>query len=70
MVAALGSYDSARTAAAQRERFVVRVVNPNYPDRPTLPRRFLSFLETLAAAAAAYAIIALAIAGVRDHQGI
>ena len=67
---ALESYDQARAVAAQRERFVVRVTNPNYPDEPVLPKRFLSFIETIIVAVAGYAIIALAIAGVRDHQGI
>ncbi|MGZ8370256.1 MAG: hypothetical protein ACXWVH_04275 [Caulobacteraceae bacterium] len=70
LVAALESFDQARALASQRERFVVRVVSPNYPDEATLPRRFLSFIETVLVALAAYAIVALAIAGVSDHQGI
>ena len=56
--------------ASQRERFLVRAVNPNYPDSPTLPKRILRFFEVLAVAVALYAIVALSIAGVRDHQGI
>ncbi|HEX8232968.1 MAG TPA: hypothetical protein VF559_06465 [Caulobacteraceae bacterium] len=69
LVAALESYDQARTVASQRERFLVRVTNPSYPDEATLPNRPLNFLEAILAAMAAYAIIALVIAGVRDHQG-
>lgn len=69
LVTALASYDQARTIASQRERFLVRVTNPNYPDEATLPNRVLNFFEAILAAVAAYAIIALAIAGVRDHQG-
>ena len=70
LVAALGAYDNALAVASQRERFLVRIVNPNLPDRPTQPKRLLSFLEALLVVVAAYGIIALAVAGVRDHQGI
>ncbi len=70
LVAALGSYDAALAVAGQRERFLVRIVNPNLPDRPTEPKRLLTFLEALLVVVAAYGIVALAIAGVRDHQGI
>lgn len=67
---ARAQYDQARVLASQRERFLVRAVNPNYPDSPTLPKRILRFFEVLAVAVALYAIVALSIAGVRDHQGI
>lgn len=70
LVAALSSYDQARATASQRERFLVRIIPPHVPDRPTLPNRMLSFIEALLVAAAAYGIIALIVAGVRDHQGI
>ncbi len=70
LVAALGAYDNALAVASQRERFLVRIVNPNLPDRPTQPKRLLSFIEALLVVVAAYGIIALAVAGVRDHQGI
>jgi len=70
LVAALSAYDSARILAGQRERFLVQVVSPHLPDRPTLPNRLTAFLETLMVVLAAYGILALAIAGVRDHQGI
>ena len=70
LVAALSSYDSAKSLASQRERFLVKITSPNLPDRPALPHRLLSFIESLIVIVAAYGIIALAIAGVRDHQGI
>jgi capsule polysaccharide export protein KpsE/RkpR len=56
--------------ASQRERFLVRAVDPNYPDEPTLPKRILRSFEVIAIAIALYAIVTLTIAGVRDHQGI
>ena len=70
MVAALSSYDAARTLANQRERFVVPAVAPNLPDEPTEPHRLAAFLEAMLVLTAVYGIVALAIAGVRDHQGI
>lgn len=70
LIATMASYDAARAVAGQRERFVVKVVAPHLPDRPSRPHRLLSFLESLIVAIAAYGVIALAVAGVRDHQGI
>lgn len=70
LVAALSAYDSARTLADQRERFLVRVTEPNVPDDPALPNRLLDFFEAMIIAIAAYGILALSIAGIRDHQGI
>ena len=40
LAAAMQNYDSARLVASQRERYLVRAVNPNFPDQPMLPRRF------------------------------
>jgi capsular polysaccharide transport system permease protein len=70
LVAALSSYDAARTLASQRDRFVVPAVPPSLPDEATEPHRLSSFLEALLVLIAVYGIVALAIAGVRDHQGI
>ena len=70
LIAALSSYDAARTLANQRERFVVPAVAPNLPDEPTEPHRLAAFLEAMLVLTAVYGIVALAIAGVRDHQGI
>ena len=70
LVAALGAYDAARAVAGQRERFIVRITNPIVPDRATRPHRLFSFLETMMVLVALYGVGALAIAGVRDHQGI
>lgn len=70
LVAALGAYDAARAVASERERFVVPAVAPNLPDEPTEPHRLTAFLEAMLVLIAVYGIVALAIAGVRDHQGI
>ncbi len=70
LVAAMSAYDAARAVAGQRERFLVRITNPNLPDEAALPHRLVSFIEALLVLVAIYGILALAIAGVRDHQGI
>jgi capsular polysaccharide transport system permease protein len=70
LVAAMSAYDTARSVANQRERFVVPAVQPNLPDVATEPHRLSSFLEAMLVLIAVYGIVALAIAGVRDHQGI
>lgn len=70
LAAALQAYDGARVLADQRERFLVRVTEPNMPDEPALPNRWLDLFEAMIIAIAAYGILALSIAGIRDHQGI
>ena len=70
LIAALASYDSAKTLASERERFIVQVIPPDLPETATEPHRLTSFLEALFVLVAVYGIVALAIAGVRDHQGI
>ena len=70
LVGALTAYDSAKTLASQRERFIVQVIPPDLPETATEPHRLLSFVEALLVLVAVYGIVALAIAGVRDHQGI
>lgn len=69
-VAALEAYDAAKGLANQRETFIVPVVPPTLPQDPALPHRMTAFLETLLVLIAVYGIVALAIAGIRDHQGI
>jgi capsular polysaccharide transport system permease protein len=70
LVAAQAAYDGAVSLATQRDRFLVRVIEPNLPEKASEPHRLLAFFEALIVLIAAYGIIALAIAGVRDHQGI
>ena len=70
LVSATTAFDAARAVAQQREKYVVRVVNPSRPDRAAEPRRFLDFLMVMLFAVAGYAIVSLAIAGIRDHRGV
>lgn len=70
MQAALASLDQARLLANQRERFVVRIVDPNIPSTPTRPRRIAMFLLSMTLVTIGYGIVYFAIAGVRDHEGV
>lgn len=70
LVAALTAYDAAKSLASQRERFIVPVIAPNLPQTATEPKRLIAFFEALFVLVAVYGVVALAIAGVRDHQGI
>jgi capsular polysaccharide transport system permease protein len=70
VAATRAAYETARALASQHEKFVVRVVNPNRPDVPTEPKRFLDFLMVILFAMTGYAIVSLLIAGIRDHRGV
>jgi capsular polysaccharide transport system permease protein len=66
--AALTGLEASRLDARRQQVFLERVVNPSLPDRPEEPKRlkmvFLIFVSSLLA----YGIIALVIAGLREHQ--
>ena len=55
-------------AEARRQQFYLeRVVDPNVPDMPLLPRRLLNILVVAAAAACLYAIAWMFIVGILEH---
>jgi capsular polysaccharide transport system permease protein len=70
LVGARTASDAAQSLASQRERFIVQVLPPDLPQTATEPRRLTTFLEALFVLVAVYGVVALTIAGVRDHQGI
>ncbi|NWG45593.1 MAG: hypothetical protein HXY25_03485, partial [Alphaproteobacteria bacterium] len=70
LVAAMAAFDAARVSAEQRSRFLVPIINANRPDQATLPRRWASFGLLLLFASVAYGIVAFAVAGIRDHEGV
>jgi capsular polysaccharide transport system permease protein len=56
------------SAEAQRQQFYLeRVVDPNLPDMPLLPRRLLDVLVVAAAAACLYFIGWMLIVGILEH---
>lgn len=55
-------------ADAQRQQFYLeRVVDPNFPDMPLLPRRFLNVLIVAAAAISLYFVAWMFIVGILEH---
>ncbi|MGF1454477.1 MAG: hypothetical protein ACFB6R_03770 [Alphaproteobacteria bacterium] len=70
LISALTALDTARALAEKRQRFLVRIVNPNLPMEATEPRRVLSFILTLILIVVAYGIISFTIAGINDHRGV
>jgi capsule polysaccharide export protein KpsE/RkpR len=69
LVTSQAGLDAAKSVATQKELFVVAIIHPELPDRPTLPARIWDIISIIVIAATLYGILALAIAGVRDHQG-
>ena len=67
---AKSAYEQARAQAQQREKYVVQIVSPNVPDKAIEPERIRDFLMVMVFAVTGYAIVGLAIAGIRDHQGV
>lgn len=70
LISALTALDAARTVAEQRERFLVRIVNPHLPHDSTEPRRVLYFILTLIIVVVGYGIVSFTIAGINDHRGV
>jgi capsular polysaccharide transport system permease protein len=55
-------------AEAQRQQFYLeRVVDPNMPDAPLLPRRLVNILVVAAAALSLYFIAWMLIVGILEH---
>lgn len=58
----------ARTEAQRQQYYLERVVDPNVPDTPLLPKRFLNVLVVFAAAMCLYFIIWMFAIGVLEHS--
>jgi len=66
--AALTGLEGARLDARRQRVFIDRVVNPNLPDKAAEPQRFKMISLVLITTLIAYSIMALVIAGLREHQ--
>ncbi|BBC71352.1 capsule polysaccharide export protein [Altererythrobacter sp. B11] len=64
---ALAALADAKNEARRQQVYVERIVDPNLPDEPIEPRRLRGILATLAIGFAAWGILAMLIAGVREH---
>lgn len=65
--AAAAAMEAAREQASRQQLFVVRLVEPNLPQKATFPKGFKSTLSVFLALAIAYGIGWLLTAGVREH---
>jgi capsular polysaccharide transport system permease protein len=67
MNAANASLVQARAEAQRQQFYLERVVDPNAPDMPLLPRRFLNVLIVFAAATCLYFIAWMFLIGILEH---
>jgi capsular polysaccharide transport system permease protein len=64
---AIGSLEVARADAQRQQVFLMRVVEPNLPERATFPKAMFNTMTLLIALTVLYAIGWLVIAGAREH---
>lgn len=62
--------DAARVEARQQKLYLVRVVNPGLPDKPSLPNRWAAILAVLISTMLIYSIGWLIWAGLREHRQV
>lgn len=66
--AARARYEEERVRAAKERLYVIQVVEPNLPERPSLPRPWRTSLLIFIGLCVAYGIGWMLLAGVREHQ--
>lgn len=64
---AIGSMEAARADAHRQQVFLMRVVEPNMPERATFPKAMFNTLTLLVALTVLFAIGWLVLAGAREH---
>ena len=64
---ALGALEAAKLDALKKKIFIERIVQPNLPDYPLLPKRLFGILTTIAISWVIWFILRLLAAGARDH---
>lgn len=67
MVQATAAVITAKEESRRQKLYLDRIVNPNLPDEPILPRRWFSIFAVFASALLVYALGWLVLAGVREH---
>ncbi len=68
LTAANAALVQARAEAQRQQFYLERVVDPNLPDMPVLPSRFLNILVVFAAALCLYFIVWMFVVGVLEHS--
>lgn len=64
---AIGSMEAARADAQRQQVFLMRVVEPNMPERATFPKAMFNTITLLVALTVLFAIGWLVLAGAREH---
>jgi capsular polysaccharide transport system permease protein len=67
LASALTSLEVARSAAARKQLYLERLVQPNLPDRATEPRRLRTVLTVFLVGLVAWGVLSLVFASVREH---
>lgn len=68
LAAAMATLEQARNDAQRQQLYLERIVQPSRADAPAEPRRLRAFLATLALSLVAWGVLALLVAGVREHR--
>jgi capsular polysaccharide transport system permease protein len=66
---AVDGYDAARRELDKQQLYLVRVDQPNLPDRASYPRILIGTLTVFAGCMILWSMITLLVASVRDHMG-
>ena len=67
LTSALASLEQARNEAIRKQLYLERIVQPSKPDVAMEPRRLRAVLTTMILGMIAWGILAILIAGVREH---
>ena len=67
LASAMASLETARNEAAKQHFYLVRVVEPNLPEKALYPKRMLTVVTVFVALCFTYGIGWLIIAGIREH---
>lgn len=68
LASATAALVSSQQEARRQKLYLDRIVNPNLPDKPTQPRRWIALLTVFATAMLIYGVGWLVWAGVREHR--
>ena len=68
LAAAMSSLTDAQNEARRKQAYVERISRPNLPDEALEPRRLRGIFATLVLGLVAWGILAMLLAGIREHQ--
>jgi capsular polysaccharide transport system permease protein len=68
LASSLASLEQARNEAQRQQLYLERIAMPNLPDAPLEPRRLRAILATLVMGLIVWGVVALLVAGIREHQ--